>query len=261
MSLVLSQFPGVDLLGMAFERSGYTVVRGPDPIYGGDIKTFTTPPGVFQGIIGGPPCQSHCTYANLNRAQGKNVREDLVHEFIRSVEEGQPHWWLMENSPQVPTIEIPGYFCAKPIKLNARWFGSEQSRLRKWQFGCKEDRKLYVDTVALEPARTETACMASEGRSGKLKTVQVDGKPRTRHSPRRSPAKFCELQGLPPDFMDKLPFTNEWKYRVVGNGVPLQMGMALAAAVKETTEFTKAEQADRLAHRDLAASGGIADAP
>ena len=38
MSLVLSLFPGIGLLDMAFELEGFCVVRGPDVLWGGDIK-------------------------------------------------------------------------------------------------------------------------------------------------------------------------------------------------------------------------------
>ena len=56
MSLVLSLFPGIGLLDRAFELEGFCVVRGPDLLWGGDIKTFHPPAGVFDGVIGGPPC-------------------------------------------------------------------------------------------------------------------------------------------------------------------------------------------------------------
>ena len=36
---VLSLFPGIGLLDMAFELEGDTVYRGPDVIFGGDIRT------------------------------------------------------------------------------------------------------------------------------------------------------------------------------------------------------------------------------
>lgn len=64
---VLSIFPGIDLLGRAFEEEGYTVVRGPDPLWGGDIRNFHVPAGVFEGIIGGPPCQHWTRLMFLNK--------------------------------------------------------------------------------------------------------------------------------------------------------------------------------------------------
>lgn len=235
--LVLSLFPGIGLLDMAFEQEGFCVVRGPDVLWGGDVRNFHPPAGKFDGVIGGPPCQSHCTYAALNRAQGKNVREDLVPEFVRIVMEVSPNWALMENAPNCPLMVFSDYD-VQALNLNARSFGCEQNRERRFQWAYLKNvgRRFYPEIEVFEPTYRETVCMASEGRSGKLRTVRVDGRPRTRHSPRRDPARFCRLQGLPGNFMEQLPFTNEWKYRVVGNGVPLPMGRAIAKAVKEATE-------------------------
>ena len=53
--LVLSIFPGIGLLDRAFEEEGFCVVRGPDQLWGGNIKEWSPPPGRFDGIIGGPP--------------------------------------------------------------------------------------------------------------------------------------------------------------------------------------------------------------
>lgn len=47
--------------------------------------------------------------------------------------------------------------------------------------------------------------------------------------------RFCELQDLPADFLKDAPLTKEGKYRVVGNGVPLRMGRALARAIRDLT--------------------------
>lgn len=42
MELVLSLFPGLDLLGTAFTAAGFSVVRGPDPLYNSRIENFGT---------------------------------------------------------------------------------------------------------------------------------------------------------------------------------------------------------------------------
>jgi DNA (cytosine-5)-methyltransferase 1 len=54
-------------------------------------------------------------------------------------------------------------------------------------------------------------------------------------------ARMCELQGLPADFLKDAPFTAHGKRKVIGNGVPLAMGRAVAAAVKRA--FLSAEAA------------------
>ena len=78
--LVLSLFPGIGLLDRGFEEAGFCIVRGPDLIWGGDIKKFRAPPGRFQGVIGGPPCQKF-SRANRNRDVAGGM--ELVNEFLR----------------------------------------------------------------------------------------------------------------------------------------------------------------------------------
>ena len=55
-------------------------------------------------------------------------------------------------------------------------------------------------------------------------------------------SEMCELQGLPSDFLADLtiPFTTTGKRRVVGNGVPLPMGRAVAKAVVRATTGARA---------------------
>src|SRR5262245_18812589 len=86
--LILSVFPGLDMLGHAFEAEGFCVVRGPDVILGGDIRRFHPPPGRFDGVIGGDPCQSHSSLANLVRAKGLEPKfGDFTAEYARIIEE------------------------------------------------------------------------------------------------------------------------------------------------------------------------------
>ena len=82
----------------------------------------------------------------------------------------------------------------------------------------------------------EPACLASEGRSGRITFTRKNGKPKSIYHHRREFPKFCELQGLPANFLESAPFTETAKYRVVGNGVPLAMGRAIARAVKLAIE-------------------------
>ena len=70
MSLVLSLFPGIGLLDHAFELEGFCVVRGPDVLWGGDIREFHPLCGRFDGVIGGPPCQCFSSLARLVEANG-----------------------------------------------------------------------------------------------------------------------------------------------------------------------------------------------
>lgn len=97
--LVLSLFPGIGLLDMAFEEEGFTVVRGPDVLWGGDIRRFHPPAGKFDGVIGGPPCQA---FSRLNRLVAHNGGSpsfgNLIPEFERCVREASPRWFVMEEN-------------------------------------------------------------------------------------------------------------------------------------------------------------------
>lgn len=229
--LVLSLFPGIGLLDMAFEAEGFTTVRGPDLLWGGDVHRFHPPAGRFDGVIGGPPCQAHSTYAALNRAIGNKIAPDLVPEFVRVVQEAGPSWFVMENVPAVPDVVIDGYKVTRTV-LNNRWLGEVQSRVRVFQFGTRHGARLHVELAALEAIDYEPACLASEGRSGQISNHKHAGRQKSWYKPCRDFAKFCELQGLPADFLEHAPLTSNGKYRVVGNGVPLPMGRAVARAVR-----------------------------
>jgi len=228
--LVLSLFPGIGLLDTAFEEEGFCVVRGPDALWGGDVKRFHPPTGKFDGIIGGPPCQAHSRFAGINRKVGNRIAEDLIPEFKRCVVEAQPAWFLMENVPKVPDVTIHGYKVVRQ-PLNMRWLGHPQSRLRVWQFGTRTGAHLPIEVAVFEHMDWEPACLASEGVSGQISNSRVNGQQKSIYHRRRDFERFCTLQGLPSDFLKDSPFAEKHKYRVVGNGVPIPMGRAIAKAV------------------------------
>lgn len=223
--LVLSIFPGIDLLGRAFEEEGFCVVRGPDLLWGGDIRTFHPPAGVFDGVIGGPPCQFASRGQTASRRKTP-MPPNLIPEFERVVAEAQPGWWVMETVPRAPRPEVAGYSAAHQL-LNNRFFGAEQDRIRRFTFATRSGTKLVVDVVAHEHIQKANCVVASEGAKG----FRPNGF-RGPYIPRRPWAEVCRLQGLPPDFLWEAPFTLKGKYVVLGNGVPLPMGRAMARAVK-----------------------------
>lgn len=213
--LILSIFPGIDMLGRGFEQEGFCVVRGPDMIWGGDIRSFHVPPGSFNGVIGGPPCQD---FSNARRTIPTGQGLAMLNEFTRVVVEAQPDWWLLENVERVPDVTIDGYTTQR-LDLNARECGMIQHRRRHFQFGSPVNQPLTVIPQRTSPAaqsRIEPTCMATEGSK----------------SNRRSWADFCELQGLHRDF-DLPGLSIEAKYRAVGNGVPIPMARTMARAIRE----------------------------
>ncbi len=143
-NLVLSLFPGGGILDHAFSLEGFTVVRGPDPLWGGDIRDFHPPAGRFDGIIGGDPCQSHSALANLVRAKGLEPSfPDMTPEYERVVNEAQPAWFLRENVLKAPDLQPTGYdvrtfmLCNSTLDSGDGW-GNEQMRKRRFWFGVRD---------------------------------------------------------------------------------------------------------------------------
>ena len=234
--LILSLFPGIDLLGRAFEEEWpeACVVRGPDLLWGGDIRRFHPPAGKFDGVIGGPPCKGESQLAHLNGKPGVSMQD----EFSRCVRETRARWYVMEavkargmclcvggptggsawGSPLVHDAACPGW--ATITTLSPRWLGEKQSRVR--HFHSNLDLRPFIEQAALEPTEYKYAVLAGHG--------GAEGSVYRRMATYAWP-EMCELQGLPPAF-DIPGFTRAAKREAVGNGVPLPMGRAIARAVR-----------------------------
>jgi site-specific DNA-cytosine methylase len=138
--LVLSLFPGADVLGLGFELEGFCIVQGPDVIFGRDVRSFHPPAGRFNGVIGGPPCQSFSSLANLVRAKGLEPRfGNLIPDFSRVIEEARVAWFLMENVPKAPDPKPQGYEVTSFLLDNC-WLGEAQMRKRRFWFGWPQER-------------------------------------------------------------------------------------------------------------------------
>lgn len=214
--LVLSLFPGIDLLGRGFESEGYCVVRGPDLIWGGDVRTFNAPSGKFEGVIGGSPCQD---FSTARRTQPTGYGQAMLQEFARIVGESQPNWFLLENVPGVPDMRIEGYSVQR-LNLSAQECGGTSNRNRTFQFGSRDDKKLV-------PARADATAAASPQRAA----MSTDGA----RARRRGWSEFCMAQGLPADF-DLPNMSLGAKYKAVGNGVHIAVARTIARAVREAGE-------------------------
>jgi DNA (cytosine-5)-methyltransferase 1 len=233
--LVLSLFPGIGLLDTAFELEGFCVVRGPDVLWGGDIRSFHPPVGKFDGVIGGPPCQRFSSLSNINRVRygEESLAPNLIPEFERCIGEAQPEWFLMENVPRAPVPQVPGYGVTDRI-WNNQWNGGTQERVRRFSFGLSGRVPSFsIAGDVFKPLMREPAVTSNAG--GRRRTPRRDDKGRLQSAAilRRSINDMLRLQGLPPTFLSDAPFTTRERMRVVGNGVPLPMGRAIARAVKQ----------------------------
>jgi len=211
-AIVLSLFPGADLLGRGFEQAGFCVVRGPDRLLGQSIEAFRCPPGVFAGIIGGPPCQD---FSRARRRPPTGHGREMLLEFLRIVAEARPHWFLIENVPGVPSVSLAGYRIQR-FNLFASDYGLAQKRNRAFQFGSVDGLPLILMRTRSHFGRSAPAALAKD--------------------PRRL-ADLCELQGLPRDF-DLPGLCPSAKKRAVGNGVPVPMARAVAEAIRDRRPVT-----------------------
>lgn len=225
MKLILSLFPGADLLGRGFEAEGFCVVRGPDIVWGQDVRDFTPASHKFDGIIGGSPCQD---FSKARRTAPTGEGVELLRHFARVVDGAAPFWFLLENVPGVPDVDQ--YFDERGavgwhfqrFNIKASEVGCGQSRLRCFQFGWRDGLGPVVIHRGTPVSGLSPAALASEGKR--------------KH--RRGWAEFCELQGLPGDFA--LPgLSLAARYRLVGNGVPVPLARAVALAINTRTVTLK----------------------
>lgn len=246
--LVLSLFPGIGLLDMAFELEGFTVVRGPDVLWGGDIRKFHPPAGKFDGVIGGPPCQAFSRLSHMVRHNGLQPKfGNLIPEFERVVQVAGPRWFLMENVPDAPDADVQGY-SAHSFTINNRQCYDEsindaaiQNRVRKFVFGMRGNKTemLLVETMLWQNREFEHAAIGGTNHGKRKLRTGANGRTNTTMPfNSKSKAAVKELirkQSLPADYMKHTPFTVEAQCKMLGNGVPLPMGRAIAKAVKEAT--------------------------
>lgn len=242
--LILSLFPGIGLLDMAFEHEGFCVVRGPDLLWGGDIRRFHPPSGRFDGVIGGPPCQAFSRLSYLVKHNGYEVAPNMFPDFERVIGEAAPTWFLCENVPAAPLPTVPGYIVRDRMVSNREDCGGEQSRERRFSFGSKHGAELIFEwpPPPVPMSYTPAVCASGGGRQTPV-AIGGSGKPK-RTVGRIQKARdmgykttdfmksAIEAQGLPADFLEHAPFTVAGKIKVVGNGVPLMMGRAVARAVR-----------------------------
>ena len=231
--LVLSLFPGVDLFGRAFEEEGCCVVQGPDILRGHNIQDWTVPPvGSFDGIIGGPPCQSFSTAKNIG-GKSESQHKDQIGLFWNIVQKIKPKWVVMENvigvkdHPEIPT-------------------GATAIQLRDWDCGGLTHRKrlFYVWPGELvnsfPPAPVKRAgtpshsVIASSWKSGAKRTERG-------MLASLSAKEAGRLQGWPEIAETMIEesgegrlFPQRFVVHSLGNGVPRAMGAWIAKSILKT---------------------------
>lgn len=219
---VLSLFPGLGLLDRAFEEAGFCVVRGPDLLWGGDVRRFHVLPGVFHGLIGGPPCQIHSTAKEILNT---STAEDLIPDYIRVFHEGRFHWSVMENvSGALNHPDVPQ--------------GWHPARLRDWDCGGLTSRKrafwtwpfMVLDPVP-RPGDPSLSVLASTAKKGKSQYA-ADKRFLAGNLPLEEYERLQGAGGMTAGLM-KAGSSKYFAVHLLGNGVPLSMGRYIASAVRQ----------------------------
>jgi DNA (cytosine-5)-methyltransferase 1 len=218
MQLVLSLYPGVDLLGRGFAAAGFAVVAGPDILLDTYIENFHVPPHRFNGVIGGPPCTE---YSDANRRRDTSEGDRLLMHYLRVVDESQAEWFLMENVRNVPDVRLPGYTVQRLDVLDLD-FGGRQTRLRHIQFGHRQG--WIIRPLRTSSPRTVTPVPTI--------TTAPSG-PGDRHCRRLAKQGFAALP--------LRSLTPAARRRAIGNGVPFPIAQALASAVLSAGPVTDAD--------------------
>jgi len=249
---VLSLFPGIDLFGRAFESLGFNVYRGPDPLWGGDVRAFDPVPGAFDGIIGGPPCQRFSPLANVVRARygEEALAPDLVPEFERCVDQAGPRWFVMEEVERAPVPCSPGY-ATRSLVVNAWEFGNAQNRVRRITVGVSasffysahDEADRWLERLEREKVplalRLRMAPAATSSAGGRRAVAVRVGAKGMQGGPvglvQGTPRELARLQGFDESLVDDLPFRAREAAKAIANGVPRELGAAIARTVPGRT--------------------------
>lgn len=223
--LVLSLFPGFGLLDHAFELEGFTVVRGPDLLWGGDVRRFTPPADVFDGIIGGPPCQPHSNAREII----STTAVDLIPEFTRCVEAARPRRFVvMENVNGVHGHD----------SIPRTWHAA---MLRDWDCGGLTTRRRSFWTWPMmimdppeRPGDPSLSVLASTAKRGGSKYAS-DKSFLAGNLPLEEYERLQGAEGRAAGLM-AAGSSKYFAVHCLGNGVPVSMGRYVARAVRSALE-------------------------
>lgn len=240
--LVLSIFPGRDIIGEAFKQEGFCVVTAGDKIIGNLIQNFHAIPNVFKGVIGCPPCKKHSTAVWGHEA----TEPDLTSEFERIVREAQPEWFIFENVPRTTKPRIENYMY-KEIIVNALDYGAKQSRKRLIIFGSKKFRDFQLEKIP-EGQRCKDYFPCVTATEHKYYGHEADNRRSGRKLKRQlTLQEVISLMGLNPEeeqhIINSKFLTKEGKYQIYGNGLEFHQALAIAKAVRKL--FPLKEKIDR----------------
>jgi DNA (cytosine-5)-methyltransferase 1 len=131
---------------------------GHDHVEPKEIEEIGTFPRV-DVVIGGPPCQG---FSTLNRRRVGLDRRDLWQQYVRALDQANPHVFVMENVPQLLTSPEYEAFASEAERmhyrvdcdvLNAADFGVPQQRRRAIVIGSRIGAISWPEKTHADPER------------------------------------------------------------------------------------------------------------
>lgn len=93
-------------------------------------------------VIGGPPCQP---FSIAGKRQGKrDIRADLIGHFIRIVDELKPSAFMLENVPNLASIDNGEFLENVKSELRALGYAVDHTVVSAADFGVPQNRKRLV---------------------------------------------------------------------------------------------------------------------
>lgn len=93
-------------------------------------------------VIGGPPCQP---FSIAGKRQGKrDIRADLIGHFIRVVDELKPSAFMLENVPNLASIQQGEFLDDVKAELRALGYTVDHTIVSAADFGVPQNRKRLV---------------------------------------------------------------------------------------------------------------------
>jgi len=113
-------------------------------------------------LIGGPPCQP---FSIAGKRQGKrDIRADLIGHFIRLVDELEPSAFMLENVPNLGSIDGGDFLREIKTELTGLGYSVDHSIVLAASFGVPQNRKRLVilGTRGQGPVRFPVATHGTE---------------------------------------------------------------------------------------------------
>ncbi len=258
---ILSLFSGSGGLDLGFEQAGFSIpfANEYDPtifatykrnhphtqLIEGDIRHIDAAifHEEFDGIIGGPPCQSWSEAGSLHGIE--DARGKLFFDYIRILKAKQPKFFLAENvsgmlanrhSEAVQNILAMFSECGYDVTLtmvNAKDYGVAQERKRVFYIGFRKDLKVQF-TFPKGSTEDDSKKLTLRDIIWDLQTTAVPALEKNKHNPQAVNNNEYFIGSFSPIFMsrNRVKMWDEQGFTVQASGRQCQLHPSAPTMVK-----------------------------